>query len=98
MQSSYGTIFDTSPEAVLGPTIFKNERGIPFHCLKSPLDYFPFQKFMVDLLRGMGNVVYQDVAISVYVFTSILAKDEAELLDSLVTWVRKLKVILCGTA
>ena len=28
LRSRYGIIFDTSPEAVLDPIIFKNERGV----------------------------------------------------------------------
>ena len=32
LQSSYGIVFDTIPDSVLDPIIFKNERGIPFQC------------------------------------------------------------------
>ena len=53
------------------------------------MDYLPFQKFMVGLLRRMVKVIYQDVAISIYVLKAILAKYEAELLDSMVTWGRQ---------
>ena len=44
----------------------------------------------------MGKVVYQDVDISVDMLKAILVKYEAEILDSTVTWGRKLKFIVCG--
>ena len=46
----------------------------------------------------MGEVVYQDVAIAVDVLKAVLAKYEAELLDSKMIWGRKRKVIMCGAA
>ena len=41
LRSSYGTVFDTSPEAVLDLIIFNNKTGRPFQCSNSPLNYFP---------------------------------------------------------
>ena len=43
---------------------------------------------MIGLLRRMGKVVYQDVSIAVDLLKAVLAKYEAELLDSTMTWVR----------
>ena len=89
LQSSYGTVFDTSPDTVLDPIIFKNERGRPFQCSWSPLDSLPFQNFTVGLLCRVVKVVYHDVDIALDVLKAILEKYEAELLDSTVTWGRK---------
>ena len=66
-----------------------------FQFSNSPLDYLPFQKFMIGSLRQIGKVVYQDIAIAVDVLKSVLVKYEAGLVDSTVTWGRKLKVIMC---
>ena len=32
LKSRYGTVFNTSSEAVLDQIIFKNDRGVPFRC------------------------------------------------------------------
>ena len=53
---------------------------------------------MVGLLHLAGKVVYQDVAIAVDLLKEILAKYEADLFDSMVTWGIKRKVIVCGEA
>ena len=62
------------------------------------MDSILFRKFMSELEKRMGRVVYQDLAISVEVLMTVLEEFEIELRLPEVARARKREIIMCGAA
>lgn len=98
MRAAYSNIYESSPAGVAIGLSFKGPKGSMVHFSQSELNSVLYRHFIHGLLKRMGRLVIQNIAISPEMLLLILEQMEEELRSIETQWERKRELIMCGGA